>query len=130
MTCCEFTQDNTSVTVDVPAGDTHYSTVQLPFNGSIELLYVIGSNGGRGVVYISKTSENPNSALFDISAVISEVRYSLLLEDKRSFKSFLLLIFVKRKTYKGNDSVAHCQNCLTVVESVVFYCVACYHQQK
>jgi len=62
------------VPVDLPAGQRYYSTVQLPVNGSIVLVFVVGSNGGRGVLYISLTSVNPNSALFDFSFKINAVR--------------------------------------------------------
>jgi len=90
---CAFSQDNTAVEIDIPAGETRYLTVQLLVNGSIELSYVITSNGG-GVIYISETSENPNSALFEISFRITQVRHFNLfnVDATNGFQNILIFI--------------------------------------
>jgi len=114
------------VEIDVPAGETRYSRVQLPVNGSIELVYVIEGSGGRGDGYISKTSENPNSALFDFSFAFSEVRHCTFVKTTKGLSKYFYFICFIRKTCAETNSLLHCDTFFAVVESFDPCCVVCH----
>ncbi|XP_076802484.1 uncharacterized protein LOC143446634 [Clavelina lepadiformis] len=56
--------DDTEVPISVGSGDTHYSEVQMPTNGSIELSYSV-TTVATAIVYASSSTTNPNSAVYD-----------------------------------------------------------------
>ena len=71
----ELLQDNATASAKVQPGDTYYSKVDLPNNGSIELTFVVSEGGG--IVYVSTTISNPSSALNDLAVTLTLVSFNI-----------------------------------------------------
>ncbi|CAK8678124.1 unnamed protein product [Clavelina lepadiformis] len=57
--------DDTEVTISIKSGDIHYSEVQIPIDGFLELSYTVTTVGAAAIVYVSSSVTNPSSAIFD-----------------------------------------------------------------
>ncbi|CAK8678126.1 unnamed protein product [Clavelina lepadiformis] len=92
--------DDTEVPITIDSGDAHYSEVQMPTNGSIELSYTV-TTIATATVYVSSSTTNPSSAVFDF---FFELQFGVTVVTINSGETATSAVELVSNTYASSSS--------------------------